>query len=73
MTTYDARAGLYVPLRLFVQEIAKSRVMVTYDLPSATMMQFGVPGIDEVARSLDDKVQRLLDETVTRAASKLEA
>jgi hypothetical protein len=39
MTTHDARAGLYVPLRLFVQEIAKSRVMVTYDLPSATMIQ----------------------------------
>jgi len=73
MTTHDARAGLYVPLRLFVQEIANSRVMVTYDLPSATMMQFGVPAIDDVARSLDDKVQRLLDETVTRASSKLEA
>jgi uncharacterized protein (DUF302 family) len=73
MTTYDARAGLYVPLRLFVQEVANSRVMVTYDLPSATMMQFGVPAIDDVARSLDDKVQRLLAETVTRASSKLEA
>lgn len=69
MTTYDARAGLYVPLRLFVQEIAKSRVMVTYDLPSATMRQFGVPAIDDVARSLDDKVQRLLAETVARASS----
>ena len=69
MTTYDARAGLYVPLRLFVQEIAKSRVMVTYDLPSATMRQFGAPAIDDVARSLDDKVQRLLAETVARASS----
>ena len=36
-------------------------------------MQFGVPAIDDVARSLDDKVQRLLDETVTRASSELEA
>jgi uncharacterized protein (DUF302 family) len=69
MTAHDARAGLYVPLRLFVQEIAKSRVMVTYDLPSATMIQFGVPAIDDVARSLDDKVQRLLAETVARASS----
>jgi hypothetical protein len=33
------------------------------------MMQFGVPAIDDVARSLDDKVQRLLDETVARALS----
>jgi phytoene/squalene synthetase len=69
MTTFDARAGLYVPLRLFAQEIAKGRVLVTYDLPSATMMQFGVPAIDDVARSLDDKVQRLLAETVARASS----
>ena len=73
MTTHDARAGLYVPLRLFVQEIAKSRrVIVTYDLPSATMIQFGVPAIDDVARSLDDKVQRLLAETVARASSTFE-
>ena len=69
MTTNDARAGLYVPLRLFVQEIAKRRVTVTYDLPSAAMRQFGVPAIDDVARSLDDKVQRLLAETVARASS----
>ena len=43
MTTYDARAGLYVPLRVFVQEIANRRVMVTYDLPSATMMHLACP------------------------------
>ncbi len=67
MTTHDPRAGLYVPLRLFVQEIADGRVLVTYDLPSSLMSQFGVPSIDEVARSLDDKVQRLLDATVGRA------
>ncbi len=72
MTTYDARAGLYVPLRLFVQEIAKNRVVVTHDLPSATMMQFGVPAIDDVARSLDDKIQRLLAETVARASFSFE-
>ena len=67
MTKHDPRAGLYVPLRLFVIEIAKQRVLVTYDLPSAAMKQFGSPAIDEVARSLDHKVQHLLDETVARA------
>src|ERR1700677_2600624 len=41
MTTHDPRAGLYVPLRLFVQEIAPQRVLVTYDLPSAAMAQLG--------------------------------
>src|SRR5439155_6932144 len=73
MTTHDARAGLYVPLRLFVHEIANSRVMVTYDLPSATIMQFGVPAIDDVAHSLDDKVERLLDETIARASAAFDA
>lgn len=67
MTTHDPRAGLYVPLRLFVQEVADGSVLVTYDLPSALMGQFGVPAIDAVAQSLDDKVQRLLDATVVRA------
>jgi hypothetical protein len=32
------------------------------------MTQFGVAAIDEVARSPDNKVQRLLDETVARAS-----
>jgi hypothetical protein len=36
------------------------------------MMQFSVPAINDVARSLDGKVHRLLDETVARASSTLE-
>lgn len=67
MTKHDARAGLYVPLRLFVEEIAERRVLVTYDLPSTTMAQFASPEIDVVACSLDRKVQRLLEESVARA------
>ena len=67
MTRHDARAGLYVPLRLFVQEIGAQRVGVTYDLPSAAMAQFESPAIDEVARALDGKVERLLAETIARA------
>jgi uncharacterized protein (DUF302 family) len=67
MTKHDARVGLYVPLRLFVQEIEQQRVLVTYDLPSSTMAQFASPEIHAVARSLDEKVQRLLEETVKRA------
>jgi hypothetical protein len=69
MTKLDPRAGLYVPLRLFVQETAKDRVLATYDLPSAAMAQFGSQAIDEVARSLDSKVRHLLTETVSRAAA----
>lgn len=67
MTSHEPRAGLYVPLRLFVQEIEAGRVLVTYDVPSASMAQFGVAPVDDVARSLDDKVQRLLDATVAQA------
>lgn len=67
MTKHDARVGLYVPLRLFVQEIGERRVLVTYDLPSTTMAQFASADIDAVARTLDAKVQRLLEETVKRA------
>jgi uncharacterized protein (DUF302 family) len=67
MTSHEPRAGLYVPLRLFVQEIEAGRVLVTYDVPSASMAQFGMAAVDEVARSLDAKVQRLLDATVAHA------
>jgi uncharacterized protein (DUF302 family) len=67
MTKHDARAGLYVPLRLLVQEVGPRRVLVTYDLPSAAMAQFQSPAIDEAARSLDRKVERLLEETSKRA------
>ena len=67
MTKHDARAGLYVPLRLFVREVDAERVLVTYDLPSAAMAQFGSPAIDEVARSLDQKVGRLLEHATRRA------
>jgi uncharacterized protein (DUF302 family) len=67
MTKHDPRTGLYVPLRLFVQEVAPQRVLVTYDRPSAAMAQFSSPAIDEVARGLDHKVERLLAATVERA------
>jgi uncharacterized protein (DUF302 family) len=67
MTKHDGRVGLYVPLRLFVQELGERRVLVTYDLPSSTMAQFASPEVDAVARSLDQKVRRLLEEAVKRA------
>ena len=62
MTRHVPRAGLYVPLRLFVEAIDGGRVRITYDLPSSLMAQFGSADVDEVARGLDDKVRRLLDE-----------
>ena len=67
MTRHDARAGLYVPLRLFVQEIAEGRVRLTYDRPSSLLAPFGLPEIDTVARGLDTKVERLLREAAAGA------
>lgn len=63
MTERDVRAGLYVPLRLFVEAIAEDRVRITYDLPSSLMAAFGSPDVNKVARDLDGKVERLLSAT----------
>jgi uncharacterized protein (DUF302 family) len=63
MTRHVARAGLYVPLRLFVEAIDGDRVRITYDLPSSLMAAFGSAEVNEVARGLDEKVKRILDET----------
>ena len=63
MTRHVARAGLYVPLRLFVEAIDEDRVRITYDLPSSLMAEFGSPEVNDVARGLDEKVTRILDET----------
>ena len=68
MTKHVARAGLYVPLRLFVEAIAGERVSVTYDLPSSLMAAFGSHDVSGVAHGLDEKVDRILDETL-RVAS----
>ncbi len=63
MTKHVARAGLYVPLRLFVEGITGERVGITYDLPSSLMAPFGSRDVDGVAHRLDEKVEHLLDET----------
>jgi uncharacterized protein (DUF302 family) len=67
MTKHVARAGLYVPLRLFVEAIDHDRVRITYDLPSSLMAPFGSDDVNKVARGLDEKVERILDETSTVA------
>ena len=66
MTKHDLRAGLHVPLRLMVEQVAQGRVRITYDLPSSLLARLGV-AVDAVARDLDLKVERLLAATVQRA------
>ena len=67
MTRHDPRVGLYVPLRLFLQGSGDSQVIVMWDLPSALLAQFS-PAIREVARTLDGKVERLVDESFRLAS-----
>jgi uncharacterized protein (DUF302 family) len=67
MTRHDLRAGLHVPLRLMVEQVADGRVRITYDLPSSLIARLDQPAADAVARDLDLKVERLLLAAVARA------
>ena len=67
MTKHDLRAGLYVPLRLMVEQITAGRLRITYSLPSSLIGSLESPPADAIARDLDGKVVRLLEATLTRA------
>jgi uncharacterized protein (DUF302 family) len=60
MTRHDLRAALYAPLRLCVYEADGGKTGVDYDLPSSLFGQFRNAQIDEVARSLDEKLNALI-------------
>jgi uncharacterized protein (DUF302 family) len=60
MTRHDIRAGLYAPLRVLIFENPDKSVQIEYDLPSSLFGQFGNREIDEVAVSLDQKIERLI-------------
>jgi uncharacterized protein (DUF302 family) len=67
MTKHDLRAGLYVPLRLIVEEVAPCSVRLTYDLPSSLIASFGSEAANVVARELDAKVERLIQVAFARS------
>ncbi len=69
MTRIDPRAGLYVPLRMFVRAIGPLDTQVTYDVPSSLLDQLGSAEITAVAESLDRKVDVLIGEAVRRASA----
>ena len=69
MTKIDPRAGLYVPLRMFVRAIGALDTQVTYDLPSSLLDQLGSSEITAVAESLDRKVDVMIGEAVRRASA----
>jgi uncharacterized protein (DUF302 family) len=56
----DIRAGLNVPLRVLVYEDAQDNAVVEYDTPTSIFAPFQDSEIDAVAKSLDEKVARLV-------------
>ena len=60
MTAIDPAAGLYAPLRMVVYEDASGGTTIEYDKPSTMFGQFHKPGIDKVAKSLDERIADLV-------------
>lgn len=60
MTNADPAAGLYAPLRVVVYANKDGGTTMEYDRPTSMLSQFKNPEVDAVARSLDERLQRLL-------------
>lgn len=60
MTSINYGAGLYAPLRVVLYENDQGGSTVEYDKPTTLFGQFGVPSIDEMAKSLDERLAKLL-------------
>src|SRR6266481_3958567 len=60
MTQHDIRAGLYAPLRVLLYENEKGKTCVEYDKPSSQFGQFGNAKVTEVAKMLDQQLERLV-------------
>ena len=60
MTEHDIRAALYAPLRILVYVDTSNAVQVEYDLPSTLFGQFNNSKVDVVAKELDVKLERLI-------------
>jgi uncharacterized protein (DUF302 family) len=66
MTERDIRAALYAPLRVLVYGQGESRTVVEYDQPSSQFGQFGKEEVTQVARTLDEKLERVLVQAAAR-------
>jgi len=62
MTQHDIRASLYAPLRVLLYEDEQGKTCVEYDRPSSLFGQFGNAKVTEVAKMLDQKLERLVAE-----------
>lgn len=60
MTNIDPATGLYAPLRVVVYANKDGGTTMEYDKPTTLFGQFKNAEIDAVAKSLDERIQRLL-------------
>ena len=67
LTSANYAAGLYAPLRVIVYENAKGGTTIEYDRPSTQLSQYHNVDIDVVARSLDDRLDKLVTSTLSPA------
>ncbi|MFG1372789.1 DUF302 domain-containing protein [Xanthobacter oligotrophicus] len=56
MTSRNAAAGLYAPLRIMLYETAAGTAVLKYDRPSDLFGQYGNREVTEIAGSLDRKI-----------------
>jgi uncharacterized protein (DUF302 family) len=62
MTELDIRAALYAPLRILIYENASGHTTVEYDLPSSQFGIFKNSKIDQISKSLDGKLEKLISD-----------
>jgi uncharacterized protein (DUF302 family) len=60
MTQHNLLAGEYAPLRIYVYVGEDNLTHVDYDLPSSVFARFKSRQIDEVAKGLDEKLEKLI-------------
>lgn len=60
MTEHDLVAGEYAPLRIYVYVGEDELTHIDYDLPSSVFGRFNSGQIDEVAKGLDQKLEKLV-------------
>lgn len=60
MTQHDLVAGEYAPLRIYVYVGEDKLTHIDYDLPSSVFGRFNSRQIDEVAKGLDQKLEKLV-------------
>lgn len=61
MTQHNLVAGEYAPVRVYVYVADDNLTHIDYDLPSSIFARFKSAQIDEVAKGLDEKLEKLVE------------